>query len=251
MSLLSDRDLLRALAEGEEWQNHCNDIRDALEEAGDPKPDSAAHGMPRFPGAGLVVDPSTISAVEGASIDLCLGGQFRYWPHRDDFYGNRVIDPMAEEAGGVPMFTASLERLGDTFDVHPSQFVLAHTLESIHLGDCLAAQVYGKSSIGRVGLEVENAGYIDPGFHGQITLELKNTTGYTIRLTCGMPIAQMAVHRLSSPAVRPYGHPARASRYQGQTGATPSRYGLGRAPIGQPSLRERLAKLEAERAAQG
>jgi dCTP deaminase len=108
------------------------------------------------------------------------------------------------------------------------EFVLAHTVEEITLGACLAGQVYGKSSIGRLGLEVENAGYIDPGFSGQITLELKNTTNYTIRLTVGMPIAQMAVHRLSSPAVRPYGHPSRSSRYMGQMGATPSRYALGR-----------------------
>jgi deoxycytidine triphosphate deaminase len=38
----------------------------------------------------------------------------------------------------------------------------------------------------------------------------------------------MAVYRLSSPAVRPYGHPSRSSRYMGQMGATPSRYALGR-----------------------
>ncbi len=214
MSLLSDRALTIALAEGEDWDETQT---------------------PRFPANALRVSPVTADTVQPASIDLRLGGEFAYWPHPSTLPDQRpiVIDPMAPEAGGLAMLRV-VEDFGDTFIVAPGQFVLAHTHEGVRFGSCLAGQVYGKSSIGRLGLEVENAGYIDPGFEGQITLELKNCTEFRIRLTVGMPIAQMAVERLTSPAQRPYGHPDRESRYQGQVGATPSRYGLGRrrAPAG-------------------
>lgn len=217
MSLLSDADLERALELGDFTQ---------------------AAGLP--PG-GLRVTPLGLGAIQPASIDLRLGGQFRYWPHPfgpgyDGLAawtpGGPFIDPMAPEGGGLTMLTATLDRHGDTFDVLPGQFILAHTYEEVAVGGCLAVQVYGKSSIGRLGLEVENAGYVDPGFIGQITLELKNSTYFPIRLTVGMPICQIVAHRLTSPARVPYGTD-RASRYQGQLGATPSRYGKNRAQIGQ------------------
>jgi dCTP deaminase len=241
MSLLSDRDLTHALARGEECYNKWLDSEKLrLYPA-----DSASLAMPQpgfLPGEALWCDlwHDASDMVQPASIDLCLGGQFRYWPHPTEEWREAnhwpnlpVIDPLSpglHPPGGLPILTAQLDRLGDTFDVQPGAFVLAHTIETVGFGPCLAGQVYGKSSIGRIGLEVENAGYIDPGFIGQITLELKNTTAYVIRLTVGMPIAQMAVHRLSSPAVRSYGHPDRSSRYMGQMGATPSRYALGRTP---------------------
>ena len=37
----------------------------------------------------------------------------------------------------------------------------------------MAAYVEGRSSIGRLGLQVQNAGFIDAEIHGQITLELE------------------------------------------------------------------------------
>jgi dCTP deaminase len=244
MSLLSDRELTMAIQAGEEMYNKWFD------ELPGRKLWMPPAGF--LPGDALWIDPFNEESVQPASVDLCLGGEFRYWRHPehnatfvDPSYGRlqnpghvdsilnarRVIDPMQPMSGSPLMVKVALDRLGDTFVVSPGSFVLAHTLETIGIGDCIAAQVYGKSSIGRLGLEVENAGYIDPGFIGQITLELKNTTHYPIRLTVGMPIAQMAVQRLTSPAQRPYGV-GRNSRYVGQTGATESRYGLGRDPIG-------------------
>jgi dCTP deaminase len=216
MSLLSDKELHDALRMGL-WPST---------------------GLPGFEANALSVRPMAPGAIQPASIDLRLGGEFRFWPHPSaQMYANEdsilwsdspdVIDPM-KPGGGLRMLTASLEKDGDTFHLAPGQFVLGHTKETIGVGSCLAVQVYGKSSIGRLGLEVENAGYVDPGFIGQITLELKNSTAFPIRLTVGMPICQIAVHRLTSPASAPYGAPGLGSRYQGQLGATPSRYEIGR-----------------------
>lgn len=98
---------------------------------------------------------------------------------------------------------------------------LASTKETITLGPGYAAQIGGKSSLGRLGLTVhQTAGFIDPGFHGQITLELVNLGSRPIVLTEGMRIAQLTIWTLDQPAERPYGHAALGSHYQGQHGPT-------------------------------
>jgi dCTP deaminase len=104
------------------------------------------------------------------------------------------------------------------------EFALASTLETITLPAHFAARVEGKSSHGRQGLSIHiTAGFIDPGFSGQITLELHNVGPAPIQLHPDMLIAQLCLIPLSSPAERPYGHPELGSHYQGQQGPTPSR----------------------------
>ena len=79
----------------------------------------------------------------------------------------------------------------DEFVLEPNHFVLASTAESIRVPHDMAAYVEGRSSIGRLGLQVQNAGLIDAGFHGQITLELENQTGFPIVLKKGVRICQI------------------------------------------------------------
>lgn len=106
----------------------------------------------------------------------------------------------------------------------PGAFALASTIERITVPAHLACEVYGKSSIGREGLAVHiTAGLVDPGFSGDLTLELYNHSPWLFRLVEGMAICQIVFYRLGSAALRPYGHPSLGSHYQGQRGATPSR----------------------------
>lgn len=108
-----------------------------------------------------------------------------------------------------------------SWTLKPGQFALACTIEVIGLGPKVAARVEGKSSLGRRGLQVHSAGFVDPGFTGQITLELVNLHHDTpIRLVSGMMICQLSFDLLDTPALRPYGHPELRSHYQGQTGVT-------------------------------
>jgi dCTP deaminase len=71
------------------------------------------------------------------------------------------------------------------------------------------------------------AGFIDPGFTGQITLELSNIGSIPVKLYPGMRFAQIVLHEMSSPAERPYGA-ARGSSYGDQSGPQPSRIRLDR-----------------------
>ena len=110
------------------------------------------------------------------------------------------------------------------FVLHPGEFVLGSTLETVSLPDDLAARVEGKSSLGRLGLLTHaTAGFVDPGFTGHVTLELSNVATLPIMLWPGMKIGQLAFFRLSSSSENPYGSERYGSHYQGQRGPTASR----------------------------
>lgn len=104
--------------------------------------------------------------------------------------------------------------------LHAGQFVIATTAERVTMGKAFVGMVHGRSTWARRGLQVHAAGLIDPGFSGDITLELVNYGYSTLRLLAGERICQLTVERLDWPAARPYGHPALQSHYQHQMGAT-------------------------------
>jgi dCTP deaminase len=144
----------------------------------------------------LTIEPYDPSLLQPASLDVRLGKEFLV-PGSD---GPTLIGP---------------------FKLRPYMMLLGHTLETVKVPNNLAVRVEGKSTWGRRGLLVHlTAGFIDPGFCGEVTLELLNVGPDSIELVPGTPIAQLSFHLLSGPAWRPYGSPGLGSHYQGQTGPT-------------------------------
>lgn len=86
----------------------------------------------------------------------------------------------------------------------PGQFVLATTMEYFELPDNLTAFVEGRSSLGRMGLFIQNAGWVDPGFKGEITLELFNANRCAIELNAGRRVGQLVFAQLDKDALHPY-----------------------------------------------
>lgn len=163
------------------------------------------------------LDPYDESMIQPASIDVRIDKFFRLFDnHRYPF-----IDPAADQ----PDLTRLVEVAPDEpFILHPNEFVLASTFETVTLPDDVAARLEGKSSLGRLGLLTHStAGFIDPGFSGHVTLELSNMATLPITLWPGMKIGQLCFFRLSSPTEHPYGSEKYGSRYQGQRGPTASR----------------------------
>ena len=81
------------------------------------------------------------------------------------------------------------------------------------------------SSLGRLGLLIHStAGYVDPGWKGNLTLELSNVAKLPIALYFGMRIGQISFFRMSSPVERPYGSAGLGSKYQGQSEPTASAF---------------------------
>lgn len=111
----------------------------------------------------------------------------------------------------------------DPLVIQPGEFLLATTEEYVHIPNWLVGRLEGKSSWARKGLAIHvTAGFIDPGFQGEITLELVNFSKSPISLMPGTRIAQLTLLELDRPAARPYGSDGLGSHYQGQTGATAS-----------------------------
>ena len=165
----------------------------------------------------LVIDPLDAQLIQPASVDLRLDRSFRVF---------RVTDrPFIDVRQPVDDLT-DLVTIGpdQPFIIRPGMLCLASTIESVTLPDDIVARVDGKSSLGRLGLLVHaTAGYVDPGWTGCLTLELSNQSQMPIALYYGMRIGQISFLRLTTPVDRPYGSPELGSKYQGQTGPTPSR----------------------------
>ncbi|MFB6094989.1 MAG: dCTP deaminase, partial [Halodesulfurarchaeum sp.] len=135
-------------------------------------------------------------------------------PEADEAQASIVEFPEGESA------TASDE---GHFIVHPGDFVLGTTKERVEIPDDLIAHVEGRSSLGRLAIVVHaTAGIVDPGYQGQITLELSNLGNAPVALRPGMRISQLTFTELTSPAERPYGE-ERGSKYQDQSGPQASR----------------------------
>ncbi len=164
------------------------------------------------------IDPWDESMVQPASVDLRLGNSFRvFHNHRIGAIDLANIPENLTERVAVPE--------GESFVIHPGEFVLGATEEHVTLPDDIVARIEGKSSLGRLGLIVHaTAGFVDPGFTGTLTLEITNLTRVPIVLWPGKPIAQLSFMTLDRPAERPYGHPDLGSHYHGQVEATESRY---------------------------
>lgn len=164
--------------------------------------------MERVVSGELTIHPYEEDNVEPSSIDLRLGNDFKFLRGYDSI--------SLEDSGGLECIEKESPIL-----VPPGKLVLATTMEWLKLPNDICARVLGRSSLGRLGISVhQTAGYIDPGFQGEITLELSNHGPAPVELRSGDRICQIVFEELSSPALEPYGH--EGSNYQNQSGATPS-----------------------------
>lgn len=154
----------------------------------------------------LVVDPVDEESIQPASIDVRLGDHFLILEdNQTDFL---TLDSEAKYR----------EISGKNVTIPPHTFLLATTREYIEVPSDLTAFVEGRSSIGRIGLFIQNAGWVDPGFKGRITLELYNASSLPIKLETGRRICQLVFCKMDQKADAPYD-----GKYQGQLKTTGSR----------------------------
>jgi dCTP deaminase len=105
----------------------------------------------------------------------------------------------------------------------PGEVVLASTLEYVRIPRDVACDLKLKSTLGRLWINHSLAGWCDPGFEGNITLELQNLGPVPFELEAGRRIAQLIFIAMESPPDCAYGEPGSSSHYQGQRGTTPAR----------------------------
>ena len=116
----------------------------------------------------LDTDPKCVNA---ASLDVRLGHEIYVEEYR---HTSIPVDYRKRER--LNMRRIVLDEAG--YVVNPGEFFLAHTMDKCNFADDTAALFRIKSSMGRIGLEHMDAGWVDPGFHGALTLEFKNMTNH-------------------------------------------------------------------------
>ncbi|RKD75640.1 dCTP deaminase [Sinobaca qinghaiensis] len=153
----------------------------------------------------LTIEPCSEEQIQPASVDIRLGHHYL------------KIDENAIASINLNEPAKYVEFESDEVIIPPHSFLLATTNEYIKLPNHLTAFVEGRSSIGRMGLFIQNAGWVDPGFEGEITLELYNANRLPIILQSGRRIAQLVFASMDQEAGVPYN-----GKYQGQRKAVGS-----------------------------
>lgn len=154
----------------------------------------------------LVVEPLVEESIQPASIDCRLGNHFL------------IVEDFNMTTLDLDKEVIYREYEGDQITLPPHTFLLATTMEWVKLPNDLTAFVEGRSSIGRLGLFIQNAGWVDPGFEGNITLELYNANSLPIQLHAGRRICQLVFCKMDHEALNPY-----RGKYQGQRRSVGSR----------------------------
>ena len=86
--------------------------------------------------------------------------------------------------------------------LHPGEFTLASTLEFFRLPRDIAGRLEGRSSLGRLGLQVHaTAGFVDPGFEGTLTFELINSGKLPLKISPGVRLGQICFFRVAEVQV--------------------------------------------------
>lgn len=147
----------------------------------------------------LAIEPMEDYLIQPASIDLRLGRHYL------------KVDENSFDLIRLDQPIKYIETEMDEIVIPPFSFMLASTMEYVKLPNDVTAFVEGRSSVGRIGLFVENAGWVDPGFEGELTLELFNANRQPIRLQAERRICQLVFARMDRPASAPY-----RGKYQGQ-----------------------------------
>jgi dCTP deaminase len=132
--------------------------------------------------AGLV-DPFDPEMINPSSIDIRIG----YTAMCDTGQGFRDFD-FYDFTKDFPYF------------MQPNECLLVATLESFNVPDNIAIELKLKSSRAREGLSHALAGWVDNGFHGILTLELKNySTKHPVAIYPGLRIGQLILHETLLP----------------------------------------------------
>lgn len=158
----------------------------------------------------IIIKPiPTPEQIQPASVDLRLGNEYLSPIRHEETIDIKNNEPKYQHLRGNAILLPA------------GEFILATTKEKIHIPPNLIGRVEGRSSIGRLGITIHvTAGFIDPNFTGNITLEIKNLSHNNIMLYEDMRICQIVFEELNEEPQRLYGEAG--NKYQNQEGVTGS-----------------------------
>jgi dCTP deaminase len=178
----------------------------------------------------LIEQPIKEEQLQPNSVDLTLGNTWKKIKPNSHLFVRDSIDPripIEYESGlfedkyinGEDKSLSSTHR--SWYRLMPKEFILMASNEILNIPNGILSFVQGRSSIARLAIQTEQAGLIDAGFRGTITLEVFNQSDYPIYLFSGMRIAQVYFFK-AQYANKIYGSINKGSKYSNQIEATGS-----------------------------
>lgn len=159
-----------------------------------------------------VTEAEILTQINPNSIDLTIGKEYM----RPNAINNPVVYGFscAEERKLYDLAYWTRYAADDGYVLlKPNDIILGVTREYVTMPHDVSGQLFTKSTMGRMFINHMMAGLVDAGFHGRLTLELKNDSIHTIRIPVGAPVVQMTCFGLNPTPDQPYGDKARNSRY--------------------------------------
>jgi dCTP deaminase len=141
--------------------------------------------------------------------DVRLGNEFASWTYHG------LLDPAQDNSSKLARHWV---RDDDAFVLDAGGFILAHTLETLDIPSNVVAIVHDKSTYARLGIAVQNT-VLEPGWRGQVTLEITNHAPLPVKLYPGRGIAQILFYA-AEKCESDYGD---KGRYQDQSGVVAPR----------------------------
>ncbi|CAK0753226.1 dCTP deaminase [Azospirillaceae bacterium] len=176
----------------------------------------------------VITPPPSDQQIGAMSVDLQLGTSFRVFaPGKAAFIDLAPPGGVAFGGFGGSPFDDLMNEIQASetapFFLHPGEFALGVTAQSVTLPSDLAGRLDGRSSLARLGLMVHATAHtIDPGWSGQIVLEFSNCGRFPLALRPGMRICAISFETLMSPTSKPYALRS-GSKYKNQHSPLPSR----------------------------
>lgn len=141
----------------------------------------------------LIIKPFKSKNLSEIAYDIELSNEFVLL----DVSSSSIIDPQNYKSFKY------IRTYEDEIILQPQGFILGRSLEWIEIPNNIFAMVSGKSSLARLGVQVETAYILHPGHRGYVVLEINNRNVAPIKLRAGTRIAQLLFFEMSK-SVEPY-----------------------------------------------
>lgn len=148
--------------------------------------------------------------LSSAGYDVRLARKFKIFTN----INNALIDPLNPDPA---MY---VEHEGDFCIIPPNSYILGHTVETFKIPEDLLAICLGKSTYARLA-SIVNVTPIEPGFEGDVVIEIANLSPLPLKVYAGMGIAQFLFLKMDEACEVSY--KTRGGKYQGQRGLTTAR----------------------------
>ena len=158
--------------------------------------------------------------VQPASIDLRVDRVF--WRRQRLRRPIDLTNRLSATFSSRPTYKSDLGARGK-FRLAPGDIVMTRTLEEFTIPEGYSAEIFTRSSFGRLGLSVTCAGYINPGYRGHMPLQIANLGKDTIYFQPLISVCQLVVKQLTRVPERTYGSLDLRSKYANDDGG-PSRW---------------------------